>query len=78
MQGVGFRFTAERIAASLALTGWVKNLKDGRVEIFCEGKETDLNEFLKKIADIFRGYILDCDLQWGEAKDEFIGFDIRF
>ena len=46
VQGVGFRFTAERLASALGLTGWVKNLQDGRVEVTCEGQEKDINGFL--------------------------------
>jgi acylphosphatase len=78
VQGIGFRFTAERTASSLGLTGWVKNLRDGRVEILCEGTDSALKEFLKKIEDIFSGYIRDRDIDWGEAMGEFEIFDIRF
>ena len=39
VQGVGFRFTSEYVAQQLKLTGWVKNLPDGRVELVAEGKE---------------------------------------
>ena len=78
VQGVGFRFTAERIANSLGLTGWVRNLKDGRVEVVCEGKKPDLEDFLRKITDIFKSYIRDADIEMGASTGEFEGFDIRF
>ena len=39
VQGVGFRFAAQRAASNFGLTGWVRNLGDGRVEVLCEGKE---------------------------------------
>jgi len=77
VQGVGFRFTAERVAASLGLKGWVKNLRDGRVEIVCEGKEGALKEFLEKISATFKTYVRDIDARWGDATGEFDGFDIR-
>ena len=77
VQGVGFRCSAERAAASLDLTGWVKNLKDGRVEVVCEGKEASLKEFLRKIEDMFSGYLRDKDVEWGNATGEFDHFDIR-
>ncbi|OGW77945.1 MAG: hypothetical protein A3K16_01400 [Omnitrophica bacterium RIFCSPLOWO2_01_FULL_45_24] len=78
VQGVGFRFTAERAASSLGLTGWVKNLRDERVEILCEGKEAALKEFLEKLNNIFKEYIRDYDIEWSEATGEFGEFDIRF
>ena len=78
VQGVGFRFTAERIALSLDIMGWVKNLRDGRVEILCEGRESALKEFLAKLNNIFKEYIRDCDTEWGDATAEFGEFDIRF
>jgi acylphosphatase len=77
VQGVGFRFSAERAAAAFDLSGWVKNLRDGRVELVCEGKETDLKGFLEKMHSIFKTYIRNSDLEWGEATGEFNGFDIR-
>ncbi len=46
VQGVGFRFTAEKLAKGLGLAGWVKNLRDGRVEVLCEGEEADLVSFI--------------------------------
>ena len=78
VQGVGFRFTAERVAASLGLTGWVRNLRDGRVEIICEGKESALKDFQDKIGSVFKDYIRHCDIEWDEARGQFSGFDIRF
>ena len=78
VQGIGFRYTAERIADSLKLIGWVKNLSDGRVEVMIEGSEPDIGLFLEKTNDIFKGYIRDVETEWGEAIGEFDGFDIRF
>lgn len=77
VQGVGFRFTAERTALSLGLNGWVRNLSDGRVEVLCEGAESLLREFLRKVDGVFREYISDIDAEWGEATGEFEGFDIK-
>ena len=76
MQGVGFRFTAERTAASMGLNGWVKNLDDGRVEVLCEGREQDIIAFTEKMTSIFN--IRKHDIEWSDASGEFEGFDIRF
>ena len=78
VQGVGFRFTAESVAVELGLTGWVKNLHDGRVEVTCEGPEEKVKEFLCKINEIFKDYIRDADITWGGSSGEFDGFDITF
>jgi acylphosphatase len=78
VQGVGFRFMAETIAGNLGLTGWVKNLKDGRVEVVAEGEETALNEFLGKIKKRMQHYISDADAFWQEATGEFTEFEVAF
>ncbi len=45
VQGVGFRYTAEQIALELGLTGWVKNLPDGSVEVMAEGESEAMRRF---------------------------------
>ena len=78
VQGVGFRFTAERAALSFGLTGWVMNLGDGRVETVCEGEESMLKAFSIKIKDAFKEYIRDEDIKWSMPTREFNGFEIKF
>lgn len=46
VQGVGFRYSAQRQAASLGLTGYVRNLRDGSVEMFCEGPQDKVEGFI--------------------------------
>lgn len=79
VQGVGFRYTAQDIAMSLGITGWVKNLEDGRVEIVAEGKEEGIKEFLDRLAKgQLRQYIKDIESSWEKPTGEFDDFDIRF
>ena len=78
VQGVGFRFTIERLAQQLNLTGWVKNLPDGRVETICEGSEEDLSLFLEKVKKIMGEYIAGESVDWTPATGEFKSFDIAF
>ncbi|OQX53585.1 MAG: hypothetical protein B5M48_03140 [Candidatus Omnitrophica bacterium 4484_213] len=79
VQGVGFRFTAERIALSLGLKGWVKNLRDGRVEVVAEGEKGLLEDFMQQIQKSFLGrYIRDVEVAWEEATGEFESFEIGF
>lgn len=46
VQGVGFRYATYKKALSLGLKGWVRNLSDGRVEVWIEGTEILQNELL--------------------------------
>lgn len=78
VQGVGFRLAAERIASSVGIVGWVKNMSDGAVEAVCEGAENSLNDFLAKIQEVFGRYIRDSRVEWSVAKGDFDNFDIRF
>jgi acylphosphatase len=49
VQQVGFRFYARELAFETKITGWVKNLPDGRVEIVAEGEDAQIQEFLQKL-----------------------------
>lgn len=79
VQGVGFRYTAESAALELKLTGWVRNLPDGRVEALVEGPEKGLNAFLDRIAQgPMKHYIQRAQIRWEEATGEFDDFRVRF
>lgn len=78
VQGVGFRFAAVDIALKLGVSGWVKNLPDGRVEVTAESEEDSLKEFLKMIFSNFSGYIQDVETEWPAATGEFKDFKIGF
>lgn len=75
---MGFRYTAEDIARDMGVGGWVKNLRDGRVELAAEAEEGTLKDFLKKIEESFSEYLQDKDIQWQPATGEFKDFGIRF
>jgi acylphosphatase len=49
VQGVGFRFFAERQALAEGLHGWVRNLPDGRVEVRAEGDQESVDRFEAKL-----------------------------
>ncbi len=50
VQGVGFRYTVKQIASGYEVTGWVRNLSDGRVELQVRGEKTQVEEFLAAIS----------------------------
>src|ERR1043166_6820057 len=51
LQGVGFRFTVRHIAKGFDVTGWVRNLPDGRVELQVMGEEDEVRAFVRRIGD---------------------------
>ena len=51
VQGVGFRYFAERAARGLGLAGYVKNLDDGTVEVYAAGGESALAQLRQRLAE---------------------------
>ena len=77
VQGVGFRYTTKTVATGFELTGTVRNLPDGRVELIAEGLRTELDAFRAALHDAgLAGFIRDEQVSWGNAKNEFRGFEI--
>jgi len=77
VQGVGFRFTAERFANDHQVKGYVKNLADGRVELVAEGEERQLNDFLDALRFELGDAIDTYATNWFEPTGEFQRFEIR-
>lgn len=77
VQGVGFRATVKRVAHGYEVTGVVRNLPDGRVELVAEGERGELEEFQQAIRDSGLGhFIRNEDVRWAPPGNEFRGFDI--
>lgn len=77
VQGVGFRYTVKRTATGFDVTGIVKNLPDGRVELTAEGTQHELDAFRKEIRDSgLDHFIRDETVSWSEARSEFRSFEI--
>lgn len=78
VQGVGFRFTAEKISRQFCVTGYVRNLIDGTVEITAEGDEKELQAFLQAVRSSALGpNILDVTTDWTEGTGQFHNFTIK-
>ena len=76
VQGVGFRATAVRIAGRFAVTGWARNVLDGRVELLAEGAEPEVERFLKALRDSWSDCISNEDIQSLPASGKYKYFDI--
>jgi acylphosphatase len=77
VQGVGFRYTARTVAAGFEITGTIRNLPDGRVELIAEGTRGELDAFRAALHDAgLAGFIRDEQVSWADAKNEVRGFEI--
>jgi acylphosphatase len=77
VQGVVFRWWTKRQADKLWLAGWVRNLKDGRVEIVAEGERKNLQEFIKNIkAGPALAKVEKIEVEWGNRSGGQSEFEI--
>ena len=78
VQGVGFRYTTRSIARGYDVSGYVRNMPDGSVELVAEGASGELEAFLREIRDQFANYIRDERRDERAVTGEFAGFEIRY
>jgi len=78
VQGVGFRFTAHRIARLNQLKGYVRNLPNGTVEMLAQGNTEDVNNCVKDIKDSFTGYISQTKIEDVPIDPHYKDFNIAF
>jgi acylphosphatase len=77
VQGVGFRYTVKTAATGFEVTGTVRNLLDGRVELIAEGSREELEAFRKGIRESgLDHFIRNEEVNWTEATGTFRGFEI--
>jgi len=77
VQGVGFRYTAKRTAAGFEVTGAVRNLPDGRVELAAEGARDELEAFRQAVREAgLEHFIRNEEVHWSEASGKLRGFEI--
>ena len=77
VQGVGFRYGTRVVACGFEVTGTVRNLPDGRVELIVEGDRAELEAFRRAIQDSEVGrFVRQEEAAWSAAKNEFRGFNI--
>ena len=76
VQGVGFRYTATHLARPLDLTGWVRNLWDGRVEMEAQGRPETIEQLLSQLRNQRYIMIEDLEIQERPVVEE-TGFVIK-
>jgi acylphosphatase len=77
VQGVGFRYTVRTVATGYEVTGVVRNLPEGRVELIAEGAKEELEAFQQGIRDAgMDHFIRKEETSWSESRNEFRGFEI--
>ena len=78
VQGVGYRWSCQRAAKGIGVTGWVRNLPDGRVEAVAQGTKEQVEQFIRWC---YRGpeeaRVTDIAVTSGEAAEEVQDFGIR-
>jgi len=79
VQGVGFRAWTKGMADQMGISGWVRNLDDGRVEVLAQGDMEKLEKFKGKLS---RGPVIsrveDIECKYIDYDKEYKKFEIRF
>ena len=77
VQGVGFRYTVKSLVTGFEVTGTIRNLSDGRVELIAEGAKEELEAFQQGIQESGLGPLIDDEeASWSDARGVFCGFEI--
>lgn len=77
VQGVGFRYQTVQVAKGYEVTGYVKNLPDGRVQLEAEGTEAEVRGFVAELEDQLGGYIRHAEKREKRQKQKFYDFTIQ-
>ncbi len=77
VQGVGFRYTAKSLARGFEVTGLVRNLLNGGVELIAEGERDELSAFRQAVLDSGLGPLIRQEtVSWETAAGDLRGFEI--
>jgi acylphosphatase len=76
VQGVGFRWTVQYMSQGFAVTGFVRNLEGGQVELVAEGDGAEVDRYLAAITERMQGNIRDQTVARSPATGQFSRFEI--
>ncbi len=77
VQGVGFRYQTLQVAKEFEVSGFVKNLPDGRVQLEAEGQAAEARDFVAAVQERMTGYIRKTEQSEGKRNATFQGFAIQ-
>ena len=77
VQGVGFRYSTVQVAKEFEVTGFVKNLADGRVQLEAEGARTEVDAFVKAVEERMHGFIRKTERAGRRRPGQVEGFQIQ-
>ena len=78
VQGVGFRFTAFHIAKRCRLTGFVRNLLNGTVEMVAQGASDDIDDCIRGIKETYQGAATETKIDEIPLNSQYTDFKITF
>jgi acylphosphatase len=78
VQGVGFRYTARQIAHQYNVTGFVRNVPDGTVEMLLQGPAQEIDNCVKEVQDSFEGYVRDTRIEDAPYNPRYTDFRVAF
>lgn len=79
VQGVNFRYYVLRKANELGINGYVRNLKDGDVEILAQGTRDSIDKLIEYVkSNPGSSFVTNLDVNWEEPKTYFSKFQIKF
>jgi len=79
VQGVGYRYFVVRTARKLDLTGWVKNLPNGEVEIETEGQKGNIQSLIDELpVGNPSAVVRNVDVHWSKPTGKYSDFDVVF
>jgi acylphosphatase len=78
VQGVGFRYTARSIAGQYEVTGFVRNMPDGRVQLVLEGSREEIQAYIQELQAEMGSYVQNTQVSARPASGRFRIFEVRF
>ena len=76
VQGVGFRYQSLQVSKEFDVTGYVKNLPDGRVQVEAEGEKAEVEAFIAAIEERMHGHVRKVERSAARRPAQFQGFSI--